>query len=984
MSTSSAEEDLCGQLRAICQRYPLKRKVLLSPKQESGRSLVENLVWRGTNGVGLEVETVQGLARRHASLENAKKPDRVLAGGGGRLAMAQILNGQLGDQSQDTIERRVANARHRLRQIQELRHRQWKDDNSQLGSIFDYYDRFLEEEKLLDGPALLRRATRAVHEEETPEIEEAVFILFPSLTTYFDEEQFVDVLCETASDSYQLGNPAGASRVAEPPDAIYRQQREDNLLPDYHIGHAAAALQDDYPPANSAEVTPIQAATPEVEVESTLREIKKRGFSLDEVEVAYVSEDPYLDLWARKTRGLREQVDSDDSPVTFGGGLPPRQTRTGRALSAYFRLVEEGPETTRLVRMLRSGTLQPPGEHLTAGKAADVLSQIRPEPTRKGYAEALEAHAEDQYSSLNEDEVEHYNNFLEKLFGLLPRETASIEELTSNANTYLNSLGGVSDLGKTANDPDEPDLESTAYGELTTNLQRIGDTTGSWTQQAPVLARLLATLTSERYVGAESPQPGALHLTPIQHAGYSGRPLMVVMGLDAVSVSEDLYSRPILPAGIEEKETTATQAWAAETALARHHGDVIALAPRKQLDTGRTLQPSFMFSSLVEAFGEEGKNEKKAQEEGFAATEPEEATSMSEYWLAVVNQAHTYSPEAIRKAVRENDLQHLIRGREALLARDAEKPAYAGRINPEGTQDLDLSGVAIHPNREGPLSASQLQRLTESPYGFFFDRILGVNSPEEPAFENEEWLDRMQYGSLVHEVVEKFMKGLGRAVQSGDWDTLWAEAENQLDAIKTYLRPPGPGFEPRIRKKLQRDLHVFFRQERNRRSHIPFRFEWEFGYDGDPCIVELPGGISVPLRGSIDRIDELESGGYALWDYKTGKSDDYDPSDPLGGGENLQWDLYARAFEELQDKRVEASGYYFTSEEEQGLLINFKDGSSSQDVVDEEWLDLQDTFEAVGKGQFGRDFDGDGWKYDFDRLQNTLTSGEDLTPRGST
>ena len=982
MSTNNTEEDLCGQLQAICLGYPLKRKILLCPKQESGRSLIENLVWRGTNGVGLEVETAQGLARRHASLENSEKPDRVLAGGAGPLAMAQILDGQLEGQSQATIERRVANARHRLRQIQELRHRQWGSDDSQLGNIYDYYDRFLKDEKLLDGPALLRRATESIQQGKTPGIEEAVLILFPSLTTYFDEEQFVDALCETASDSYQLGDSAGTSKVAEPPDAIYRQQRDDNFLPDYRVGHAAAALQNDSPPSSSAEVTPIQAATPEVEEETTLREIKKRGVSLDEVEVAYVSEDPYLDLWARKTRSLQRQVESDEPPITFGGGLPPRQTRTGRALSAYFQLVEEGPETPRLVRMLRSGTLLPPGEHLSAGKVADIFSQIRPEPTRQGYAEALDSHAKDSYSSLRQDDVKQYEDFIAQLFELIPSETASIEGLTSKANTYINTLGGLHDLEKTANDPDERGLEDSAYDELTTNLKRIGDTTGSWTHRAPVLARLLATLTSERYVGAENPQPGALHLTPIQHAGYSGRSLLVVVGLDAVSVSKDLYSRPILPAGIEEKETTATQAWAIETALARHHGDVIALAPRKQLDTGRTLQPSFTFSSLVETFGKEGENDKKAQKEGFAATEPEEATNMSEYWLAVMNQAHTYRPEAIREAVRQNKLQHLIEGRRALLARDAEEPAYAGQINPEGMHDLDLSGVAIHPSRDDPLSASQLQRLTESPYGFFFDRILGLDSPEEPAFEGEEWLDRLQYGSLVHKVLENFMDELDRAVQTGDWDALWAEAENQLDALKTCLQPPGPGFETRIRRDLQRDLKVFFRQERNRSPHIPYDFEWEFGYE-TPCILKLPGGISVPLRGSVDRIDELESGGYALWDYKTGKSDGYDPSDPLGGGENLQWDLYARAFEEVEGKRVEASGYYFTSDGEQGLLIDFKDAPSSQGAVDEEWLQLQPTFEAVGKGQFGRNFDGDTWEYDFDRLQNTLTSGEDLTPRGS-
>lgn len=940
--------------------------------------MIESLARRGTDAVGLEAATVQRLARRQVSLTDFEDPCEVLAGGAGRLVMAQVLE----DQSGSTIERQVANATHRLSQIQELRHRQWASGSTQLGALFDRYDNFLKDQGLLDGPALLRQATEAVQQEVAPEIAEAVLVLLPSLTTYSDEEQFVDALCETAYDSYRLGDSAGTSRLAAAPSTLYRHQEEKSVLP-YRTGHAARALREDSLPTSPAEVMPIQAATPEVEVESALREIKKRGTPLDEVEIAYVSEDPYLDLWCRKARGLQRQVDSDSSPITFGGGLPPRQTRTGRALLAYFQLVEDGPETSRLVRMLRSGTLRLPEGHLSADEVADVFSQIRPEPNRQAYAEALESYAEDSYSSLHPGAVGRYDEFIGELFQLIPDGASSIEALTSRASTYLNSFGGVSGLGKTARDPGERGLEETAYEELTTNLKRIGDTTGAWTDKAPVLARLLKKMTGERYVGAESPRPGAVHLTPIQHAGYSGRPLLVVMGLDAASVTEDLHARPILPAGIEEKETQATQAWAVETALARHRGDVVALTPRKQLDTGRTLQPSFVFSSLAETFGEEGENGKEAQEEGFAAADPEAATNTSEYWLSVLNRAHTYKPEAIREAARGDDLQHLFRGRKALLGRDAEEPTYAGHINPAGTDDLDLSGVAIHSGREDPLSASQLQRLTESLYGFFFKRILGVDSPQEPAFEDEEWLDDLQYGSLVHKVLEEFMRDLGRPVRAGDWEALWDETKNQLEALKTYLRPPGPGFETRVRKQLQRDLRAFFRRERNRRPHVPVCFEWEFGYDDTPFILELPGGTSIPLRGSVDRIDQLESGGYALWDYKTGKSDDYDPSDPLGEGETLQWDLYARVFEKIEGERVEASGYYFTSDEEQGLLIDFKDGSSSQDSVDEEWLALQDAFEAVGKGQFGRDFGGSIWKYDFDRLQKTLTSGENLIPRGS-
>ncbi|WP_259089739.1 PD-(D/E)XK nuclease family protein [Salinibacter ruber] len=980
MSSSQDPADLCGQLQAVCRTHPIRRKILLTPKQESGRSLVEQFVRRGTDTAGLEVATLQQLARRHASLQIALSGDTILAGGADRLVLSAVL----GAPNETSVERRVADVTHRMRQIRELRHRDWTEDESDLGDVFARYEDRLWEDGLADGPGLIRRATEALRGGMAPGLEETVLILLPALTTYPDEAGYVDALREAAGKSYSLGEPADAAIWATAPKKLYRSgeeaSREEDQDSGFQPGPAARVLRGEPPVGRESDssVTPVQAATPETEVRYVLRTIKERDHHLDEVEVAYVSSDPYLDLWIQAARRIGRQSKDDRLPVTFGGGIPPRQTRAGRTLLDYFMLVEEGPDSPVLAEMLRNATLRPPGKETDPRRAASIFSNIRPAPTRDGYGDALAALADDPYSPLEEAQLGDYIQLIGQVFDHLPESRVPLRELTEKARSYIDRLGGVGGLGRSADDDGSPNIEKRAYEELTTNLKQIARPVGEMEENAPVLARLLSDLTAERYVGTEEPRPGTLHVSPVEHAGYTGRDLLVVLGLDAVSVSSDLRPRPPLPPGVEEESEGATRAWAVERALARHQGDVLALAPKKKLDTGRTLQPSFAFSQLQDAFGEEPGGQ--AEPVGFAPGTADQATSPTEHWLWVASEAERFDPSAIREQV-EARYPHLLRGREALLNRATEEPEYAGRINPEGKSPLDCSHIAIHRAREKPLSASQLELLAESPYAFFFERVLGAEAPREPSLGDEEWLDRLDYGTLVHEVLEEFMKDLGRPVRAGDWEGLWEVAEKQLSAAKTRLMPPSPDLEAQTRNQLRRDLRAFFRSERGRDPHRPQRFEWEFGYGADRQEIELPGGLSFPLRGSADRIDQLESGGYAVWDYKTSKRGGFDRSDPLGGGETLQWYLYAQAAQEKLEGRVEKSGYYFTSEREQGYLLDLKNTGISQEEVEEHWHRLEEGFQKVGQGVFERGFRADKWTYDLKHLKATMTAGEDLSPR---
>jgi len=984
MPSTHEHDGLVSQLRSVCRRHPTRRKLLLVPKQESGRSLIEELVRRGTDAAGLEATTIHRLARRHASLQISLSGETILAGGADRLVLPAVMNLPAGT----SVERRVADMTYRMRQIRELRHRGWAGDEgtlegTDLGGLLARYEERLREEGLADGSSLIRRAIEAVRGGLVPDLRGTVLVLLPALTTRPDESEYVDALRENAGPSYRLGEAADGALWSRAPKNLYQSgegsPEEKDLRTSYRPGLAARVLRGESPDGQeeSPSITPMQAATPETEVSYVLRAIRKEDLQFDEVEVAYVPSDPYLDLWVQEARRLRRQSEAGRLPVTFGGGIPPRQTRAGRALLDYFMLVEEGPEASVFVQMLRNGTLRPPGEETGPQRAASIFSQIRPAPTRDGYKDALTALADDPYSPLDETRLEEYLRLTSEVFDHLPAAPATVAGLTEKARSYLGRLGGVEDLSQSASEEDAVSLEKQAYDELTTNLKQIARSIGEMREEAPVLARLLGDLTAERYVVTEGPRPGAIHLSPIEHAGYTRRDMLVMHGLDAASVSSELRPRPPLPPDVEEETEGATRAWAVERALSRHRGDVLALAPKKKLDTGRRLQPSFAFSQLQDAFG---KTQGQGEPVGFAPGAADQATSALGHWLWITSEAERFEPGAIREQV-EIHCPHLLRGREALLARAAGEPEYAGHLNPEGKPPLDCSPIAIRRARKKPLSASQLELLAESPYAFFFERVLGAEAPREPGLGEEKWLDHLDYGTLVHEVLEEFMEDLGRPVRRGDWKKLWDIAEERIDAEKTRLMPSSPDLEAQTRNQLRRDLRAFFRSERGRDPHLPRRFEWEFGYGGDRYEIELPGGLSFPLRGSADRIDQLESGGYAVWDYKTGKRDDFDRSDPLGGGKTLQWYLYARAAEEKLGGRVEKSGYYFTSEREQGYFLDLKDTNVSQETLEEHWHRLEEAFQNVGDGIFERSFRADRWTYDLNHLKATLTSGEDLSPR---
>jgi len=91
----------------------------------------------------------------------------------------------------------------------------------------------------------------------------------------------------------------------------------------------------------------------------------------------------------------------------------------------------------------------------------------------------------------------------------------------------------------------------------------------------------------------------------------------------------------------------------------------------------------------------------------------------------------------------------------------------------------------------------------------------------------------------------------------------------------------------------------------------------------EPVEIALGTSASLPLRGSIDRVDEAPDGTFLIWDYKTGGTWGHREGMGLRGGRQLQHALYALALEALlaragRSGRVSTAGYFFPGRKGEG------------------------------------------------------------------
>lgn len=272
----------------------------------------------------------------------------------------------------------------------------------------------------------------------------------------------------------------------------------------------------------------------------------------------------------------------------------------------------------------------------------------------------------------------------------------------------------------------------------------------------------------------------------------------------------------------------------------------------------------------------------------------------------------------------------------ALVARNARRGGVLSSYDGVMAGD-DATAAArnesIFQKDDASVSPSRLEMYATCPYRYFLRYVLRIEPVEEP--ETVERIDHLQRGSLIHEILQRFLERTGR-----DDPPNAARRDEHLRLLLQISRECGEDREQRgvtgrpliwkmDRQQIDDDLTRWYDEEvkdAETSGMKPGAFEARFGpawgpregeaplSSDDPLVLDA-GGRTLRLQGRIDRVDWDEAHArFRVIDYKTGKTRP-GKDDVLKRGEALQLPVYLHAAAQLTgiDASRGESQYFFVS-----------------------------------------------------------------------
>lgn len=740
----------------------------------------------------------------------------------------------------------------------------------------------------------------------------------------------------------------------------------------------------------------------------------------EQAEMAYADFRPYLSL-------LVDTLNRIGIASTAATGLPGTATRTGRLLDGFYEWVAGRYPPERLVRLLRSGHLRvdrwmeqqvadgriAEGEKMEAHEVATLLAERRYEEGRAGYGRALgaavtdveeridrlhdrraEAGSEEDRTvlrrALEREEarrtrlrlvIDLVETLLDLAAGTQPadgrkRRSASQEAPASRAEPSLHDVAATSRRlievfgpvdAPGATEEAERTLEERARQMFYESLGVVDELPVSTTGPPPRVAAVLRDWLGHRYVPPQRPRPGAVHLVPLESAGYTGRSHLYVVGADSETLStagvdggllRDADRRALgasLEGALPRPSAAGEEAlWRARQALRRHDGRVSLYTRTVDLESGEERYPSSLFLQL-EADAEEA----EARRDGLVPDPDDPRPVLDERagWLAA-HAARTRAEPPGQTAREQLTARYpwVETGEAAQAAR--RSPRYTehdGLLSLRSGDDLSILSTPRSGQFARKMSAGRLETLAETPYIYFLRYVLGVEPLDEPALDDEPWMNRLRHGDILHRTFAAFIEDLdGNPPSPLDQERLRTLLKQEVERYAQRIAPPSQVVREAALRRLWQDALVFLRAEAERSDAFrAIAQEQGFGFgahrrqDGDFGDVDLAlgDGRTLRLRGRIDRIDRLADDSLVVWDYKTGSARAYSVDEPLQNGTTLQWALYAYVLETAMREPVAQSGYFFTSTREMGERFVFEP-DRVRDEVESILNDLSDMAET--------------------------------------
>ena len=702
-----------------------------------------------------------------------------------------------------------------------------------------------------------------------------------------------------------------------------------------------------------------RAAGASNEVRFVLRTCLRLGLRLDEVEVVHADASTYptliRDIVAALPSDEGEQQGArraDHLPVTFAEGLPLADAKPGRALAAWIEWRRDGHPQSGLERMLRDGLIELRDKTADAPRPSALVRELRSVRVGRGLERtvALVAaaaarvreqppasfargrHDDDDWSDageIGEEQLVARKQRHVVLLGALQKLTQQLADCEGAAeSTGASVLRGARTFIDTLC-VSESEFDGNArrllLDEIDAMLEWQGDRGGANDRE---ILDWLERLPQELVVLGSGPRPGCLHVSALGTGGHSGRPYTFVLGLDENRFPGSGATDPLLTDGertlLNAAQPDARLAVAHDAAarnllswrrlMGRLRGRIwLGFSCRDTAEDGELFPSPVLLSLFAVSSGNplakvDDLLKALPPAETLVPADPEAALDETQWWLASLGPHAT--PSQLDAALTAHR-GHLSHGQAAETARSsAQFTPYDGLVPAAGRL---LDPRADHGRAA---SANSLEMLGGCPRRFFFRYGLGIEAPETFDDDADRWLNALDAGSLLHTVLERFMRGVIERTELPEverhLDGLLEILDEELDESRRKHPPLTELSFAARRAEMQLTMQTFLHDEERSCREMglrPLALEVAIGVepgDGgtpfdcrDPVTVTLAPGETIRLRGRIDRIDIRDDGtggsAYTLWDYKSGSGFGFPTTgadDPFVGGRKLQHGLY--------------------------------------------------------------------------------------------
>lgn len=917
-------------LAEICLRCPSDSKTLVVPSYLYGRQLLETLVRHAGGWLNLRLATPVSLALDCCASTISEKGMAFAAD----IALEAIFTDVYFEEKKDyfpaeagpglvaAVQKAIGELRLAgiqpadLTRINSIARDKAKD----LSTLMAAYEQSLARHNYLDEAGLYRLAAGS------PSLDGEMVILPESLRVNSLARRFLE-------------SCAGERAVViaeDPVVGLNIPARRWTVPRKKPVGPLSFLFEPDANPFAKPEIEMFSAVGERNEAREVVRRILSAKIPFDRVEIVATDYGTYsriLDDLQGEIEGLQ---------FTFAGGLPQQRSRPARALASFAAWLRDDFPDSILRHLFMAGDLRTP-DGVGGRQAAGILRQAMIGWGIARYSERLDAHCRTIQAEVEKEEDADRVAELEERLARAKAVSDSVRSIValvppddSPLNLYLDAAAGFlkGHVGASS------ESDGQVMAQILKGLDLLSRHAHRAVDRKDVAYHLESVIRSVR-VNVSGPRPGHVHVTGLHGAGFSGRSVNFVLGLDEGRFPGGAIQDPVLldaersmlsPDLLYAAHKSQDKTYQFAEYFARVRGNVTLSFSAFDLSDNRRSFPSSVLLQAFRLFTGVPDADYKALQAALGTPvgflDGGFPVSRGDWWLSQL------SSERILLDAQDSVLKaypHLARGRVAEEAhREPIATPHDGRLAPD---------KAFDPRSDGSrsISPSSLEPYARCPRRYFFHTVMRIRPPEELAYEPGQWLDPRNRGALLHEFYQRFLGYLaGQRVRrdpARHQDLASRMLNEVIEEWKVLIPPPSASVFEFEREGLQRSLSVFLREEVGRRSPgFPAYFEASFGMGAsseislpEPVEVRLPGGGSFKASGRVDRIDRLDGGvGWDVWDYKTGGTYGYRAKGYVAGGTQLQHVIYAITTEQMLRKagekspRVVSSGYIFPTEKGEG------------------------------------------------------------------